>query len=174
MNSASASAVSARPRLRVAAGEAGVKGAKPGTPCDHGHMGRTRSTLTVVVLAVGVAAVAAARLGGAPPAASCERPVAWHDAAHHAGKRTAVAGPVVAVSHVPGVGGEPTFVNIGRRHPGEPRFDVVIYSETRARFEPPPEEQFSGETVCVVGRIRLRDGIPQIVLRNPAAIAPIP
>jgi hypothetical protein len=134
---------------------------------------RARSgTGLAVAIAVLALAVAAARLFGQdiPRGATCEQPVAWEEADLHVGQTTAISGPVAATSYVPEVGGEPTFLNLGNAHPAEPRFDVVVYGELRDRFDRPPEELFAEQTVCVIGTVRLRDGVPQIVLRSPASI----
>jgi hypothetical protein len=71
---------------------------------------------------------------------------------------------VAAATHAPDVGGAPTFVNLGNAHPDPERFDVVIYAQARAGFERPPEAALPGRTVCAVGDVRLRDGVPQIVV----------
>jgi hypothetical protein len=68
------------------------------------------------------------------------------------------------------VGGGPTFLNLGNPHPDPDRFDVVIYEDVRPAFDQPPEEAFAGAEVCVEGRVRDREGVPQIVLRGPAFI----
>jgi hypothetical protein len=127
-------------------------------------------------LAIGMAAlaiaVAAARLAGqtVEHGASCEAPLAWDQAAERVGQQVAVAGRVAATAYVRDVGGEPTFLNLGHAHPEPHRFDVVIYGDLREGFDAPPENQFADREVCVVGRVRLREGVPQIVLRSPAAI----
>jgi hypothetical protein len=127
-------------------------------------------------LAIGMAAlalaVAGARLFGqtAEHGGSCEAPLAWDQAAGRAGQQAAVEGRVAATAYVPDVGGEPTFLNLGNPHPNPQRFDVVIYGDLREGFDASPENQFADRDVCVVGRVRLRDGVPQIVLRSPAAI----
>ena len=113
-------------------------------------------------------------LGGVPegPAWTCDDPLAW-DRAHQAvGERAAIVGPVVAATHEPELGGGPTFLNLGNPHPEEPRFDVVIYEDVRERFEQPPEQALEGAEVCVQGRVRDRDGVPQIVLDGPAFLTP--
>jgi hypothetical protein len=126
-----------------------------------------RSRLVVpIALAVAVGAIAVARvLGGVGDAGpSCAAPVDWREAARHAGRAAAVSGPVADVTYAPDVGGEPTFVNLGNPHPDPDRFDVVIYAAAREGFEVPPEEGLPGETICVVGDVRLRDGVPQVIV----------
>jgi hypothetical protein len=108
--------------------------------------------------------------GGAAP--TCEDPLPWDRAHQVVGEPAAIAGPVVAASHQPDVGGGPTFLNLGNPHPEEPRFDIVIYEDVRERFDAPPERAFESTDVCVQGQVRDRDGVPQIVLDGPAFLEP--
>lgn len=145
-------------------------------------MGRTRArTILGTILGVTVAVLLGVGLGlgrvlgGAPdagPVSTCDAPLAWHEAATAVGERAAVAGPVVATAYEPDLGGSPTFLNLGRPHPDPDRFDVVVYDDVRARFDQPPEVMFDGIEVCVRGRVRDRDGVPQIILESPAFVSP--
>lgn len=107
---------------------------------------------------------------GDTAAPTCDDPLAWDRADRAVGQPAAVAGPVVAATHAPDVGGAPTFLNLGNPHPEEPRFDVVIYEDVRERFDAAPEQALAGVEVCVQGRVRDRDGVPQIVLDGPAML----
>ena len=102
--------------------------------------------------------------GSAPP--GCDDAVAWDDADQVVGQQAAIVGPVASANHEPDVGGAPTFVNLGGVHPDPERFDVVIYEDVRAAFDPPPEDAFEGADVCVRGEVDERDGVPQIVLER--------
>jgi hypothetical protein len=134
---------------------------------------RDRRAILVAVGALVIAvAVAASRVvgGGVGAAPTCADPVAWNDAGDRAGEQAAVVGPVAAVTYVPDVGGSPTFVNLGNPHPETDRFDIVIYRDLRDQLEEPPDESLVGQTVCAIGEVRLRDGVPQIILRHPAGL----
>lgn len=122
--------------------------------------------LAAAGIAVAAVTIAIARVvGGAGDAGpSCADPIDWRDAAVHEGRAAAVRGPVADVTYAPDVGGEPTFANLGNAHPDPERFDVVIYADARQGFDDPPEDTLPGETVCVVGQIRMRDGVPQIIV----------
>ncbi len=111
-------------------------------------------------------------LGGVmgEPAATCDDPVTWQDAAQEVGRSSAIVGQVVDAAFEPDVGGAPTFLNLGNAHPDPERFDVVIYEDVRERFDSAPEEVFLGEYVCVLGEVRDRDGVPQIILQGPGWI----
>ena len=111
-------------------------------------------------------------LGGVmgEPAATCDDPVIWQDAAQEVGQASAIVGQVADASFEPDIGGAPTFLNLGNAHPDPERFDVVIYEDVRERFESAPEEAFIGEYVCVLGEVRERDGVPQIILQGPGWI----
>ncbi len=125
-----------------------------------------RGPLVAAAIAVAAVAVALARVLGdvGGGAASCADPTPWREAAALEGASAAVVGQVAAATYAPDVGGEPTFVNLGNPHPDPDRFDVVVYADARDGFDVPPEEALPGETICVVGEIRLRDGVPQIVV----------
>jgi hypothetical protein len=137
----------------------------------------SRRLRTILGIVVGVLLVAGFGLGrvlggvtGDGPVSTCDDPLSWDAASGFLGEHAAVAGPVAAVSHEPGVGGAPTFVNLGNAHPDADRFDVVIYDTVRQRFEQPPEA-LEGADVCVRGQVRDRDGVPQIVLDAPSLLS---
>lgn len=142
-------------------------------------MGMDRDRLRAV-LGIGVGIVLVVGFGlsrviggaGAGVASHCDDPIAWHDAASVVGSVAAIAGPVARASYEPDVGGGPTFLNLGNPYPDPDRFDVVVYEDRRPRFDRPPETAFTGSEVCVEGRVRDRDGVPQIVLDGPAFITP--
>lgn len=128
----------------------------------------------VVVLVVGAGMAASRMPGGLPTGggdASCSDPVAWDEAATHDGQRVAVTGPVADATYEPDVEGEPTFVNVGNTYPDGDRFDVVIFPDVRAQRAAPPENELPGERVCVIGEVDVRDGVPQIVLRDATDLA---
>lgn len=123
------------------------------------------------VIGFGLSRVIGGAGTGDGPAATCDDPVTWQQAGDLDGRATAIVGPVVRVSHEPEVGGGPTFLNLGNPHPDPDRFDVVIYEDVRDRFDRPPEDLFDGREICVLGRVRDRDGVPQIILDNPGWIS---
>lgn len=90
-------------------------------------------------------------------------------AAEHVGDRATVCGQVVETSVLRDVDGQPTFLNLGDENPNQ-AFTVVIWGEDRARWSPPPEEQFAGRETCVTGEIEAHEGIPQIVVSRPYQI----
>lgn len=128
------------------------------------------------IVGVGVLAVAAARvageLGGGGPPVRCDEPVAWDRAAQAVGQSAAVVGPVAEVTRAADVGGQPTFLNLGAPHPEQPRFDVVVYDDIAARFEE-PLTGLTGETVCAIGEVRERDGVPQTIIDAPPQLRPV-
>lgn len=131
---------------------------------------RRHPVLLAALVGAGVLAIAVARLfgelgGGAPPV-RCDEPIAWDEAAEAIGRSAAVAGPAVAVTRAEEVGGQPTFINLGAPHPEQPRFDVVVYDDVATRFDE-PLAGLAGETVCAVGEVRERDGVPQTIIDAP-------
>ena len=91
------------------------------------------------------------------------------DASDHIGKRAVVCGIVESADFIPAIGGEPTFLNLGRPYPDQP-FTVVIWGEDRARWPVPPEERYLTRRICVTGTISEHRGTPQIRVREPRQI----
>ncbi len=108
---------------------------------------------------------------GSVPDPDCSTAIAWDVAPEHEGDTVTVEGPVVGASHVEGVSGQPTFLNVGADHPDPDRFTVVIWNDVRVQFDQPPETLFSGQEICVSGEVAIYDdGSSQIVLDRPGAI----
>jgi hypothetical protein len=106
----------------------------------------------------------------AQPAQFCPRAVRWQDAENNVGQRRSVRGPVKSAVFARQSQGRPTFLNVGRRFPNPQRFTVVIWGRYRDRFPSPPESLYRGEYICVSGRIRLFEGVPETFLPGPGAI----
>ncbi len=95
--------------------------------------------------------------------------VSAHEAAEHAGTFAEVCGNVASADYVPGIGGEPTFLNLGEPHPDQ-LFTVVIWGEDRQRWPVPPDERYLTRDICVTGEITMHEGTPQIRARYPDQI----
>lgn len=113
---------------------------------------------------------------GTPDAAElCGDAVDWETMyqtpAQFTGDVHAVRGEIVATEFARGVGGSPTFFNIGNAHPGTPRFDLVIWEENRGvfleKYPEGPELRLEGRQVCAAGTVEMHEGVPQIELRDP-------
>lgn len=87
-------------------------------------------------------------------------------AAAHLGRDAKVCGTVASAEYLPGVQGQPTFLNFGRPHPAQD-FTAVIFGDDRGRFPDQPETVYNGREICVTGRIREHQGGPQIILSRP-------
>ncbi len=96
--------------------------------------------------------------------------IEWDQAQQHVGEHKTVLGPVVSANYVDHVKGKPTFLDIGRPYPQEPRFNVVIWGEYRHNFSRPPEEMYRGKIIQVKGRVAEHRGVPQIIVQAPDAI----
>jgi DNA/RNA endonuclease YhcR with UshA esterase domain len=84
------------------------------------------------------------------------------------GKTVTVCGDIASAKYLQGSGREPTFLNFAdtyRKHP----FTVVIWGDTRAQFDYPPET-LNGRSICVRGLIETYRSKPQIVVTSPAQI----
>lgn len=139
--------------------------------------GRKRTAAGVLLALVVVVAFLARRVGGPgggsgsfDPADYRDAPVvAADDASGHVGERARVCGTVAATSFVPGVGGQPTFLNLERPYPDQ-EFDVVIWGRHRSNFQRPPEIRYRDARLCVSGRVSEHEGVPRIEVRTPEQI----
>ena len=103
--------------------------------------------------------------GGEPPAEH----LPLEPAGQHIGERLKICGDVAEVTYAPKIGGKPTFINLGEKHPNQP-LTTLIWGENRARWPQPPEVRYGGETICVTGEADLHEGTPQIVVSSPKQI----
>lgn len=108
--------------------------------------------------------------GAAPVAAPGTEPVvAAADAASHVGRTATVCGRVAEAAYVPSVEGRPTFLNVGGPDPDQD-FTAVIWGDSRARFDTPPERAYRGARLCVAGPVTEYEGVPQIEVRRPSQL----
>jgi hypothetical protein len=141
-------------------------------------MGFKRWVLLGIVAAAGIApahlpataAEDAPRAQAARAGEFCPGGVRWQNAENFVGQRRSVRGPVKSTFFARQSSGRPTFLNIGRPFPNDQRFTVVIWGRYRDRFPNPPENHYRGEYICVTGRIRLFEGLPQTFASGPGAI----
>jgi DNA/RNA endonuclease YhcR with UshA esterase domain len=91
------------------------------------------------------------------------------EAAARVGETATVCGRVADAVYLARVNGRPTFLNFGAPDPNQ-EFTAVIWGEARDRFEAPPERAYRGARICVAGRIREHEGVPQIEVRGPSQL----
>ncbi len=96
-------------------------------------------------------------------------PIPVQEAADYVGERAEVCGEVAEVTWIEEIDGKPTFINIGGKHPEQP-FTALIWNEERPRWDPAPEDQYAGRTICVTGTVRLHQGTPEVVVSSPRQI----
>ena len=96
--------------------------------------------------------------------------IRWDEACDHIGERTTVCGTVVSATWATGSKGKPTFLNIGAPYPDPDRFTVIIWGDYRGNFSQPPEDYYSGKTICVTGLIIEYQGIAEIEVKTPSQI----
>lgn len=126
--------------------------------------------LLVLILAFLLARVVPDGSGDDAPAVTGDLPTyGAEEAADHVGEVARVCGTVESTAWAREVGGEPTYLNLGRPYPDQP-FTVVIWGEDRSRFDAPPERRWAGRRICVAGRIRTHEGRPRIVIERPDQI----
>ena len=118
--------------------------------------------------------------GGTTPKAQelCGQAVSWKEVwespERFRGSRIAVTGTVASAAFLPGVNGQPTFLNLGNAHPQTPRFEIVIWGEYRSDFLSsvplPPEQYYKQRKLCAAGTVTLHQGVPQVEVRDPEQI----
>ncbi len=87
------------------------------------------------------------------------------DAIYHVGDSVKICSKVYGGKYLPDVKGQPTFLNFGGNYPNAP-LTIAIWNDIRNEFEEAPEEFYKGVQVCIVGKIVLYKGKPEIILRN--------
>lgn len=101
------------------------------------------------------------------PSALCEAPIAWQEAKNYANKHVAVFGTVREYRYLPKIKGSPTWINLGARYPDKDRLSVVVWGSERGRFGKALTDKLVNRQICIIGTVKLRDGIPQIALKAP-------
>lgn len=85
------------------------------------------------------------------------------DVAKHEGDSVKICTRIFGVRYFENGKGAPTLLNAGAKYPDAP-LTVVIYGESRPAFKNKPEEFYVDKNVCVIGRISMFKGKPQLVL----------
>lgn len=88
----------------------------------------------------------------------------------HIGDSIKVCGQVYDTYYAARTEDTPTFLNVGAKYPNQ-LLTVVIWSDVRKEFEKAPEVLFKDKEICIIGRLELYKGKPQIVLRSVKQIA---
>jgi hypothetical protein len=91
------------------------------------------------------------------------------EATDYIGTAAEVCGRVASTDYVPQLGGEPTFINLGRAHPNQ-LFTAVIWNSDRAKWIEQPEQLYLKEEICISGMIEMHEGTPQIIVESPEQI----
>jgi DNA/RNA endonuclease YhcR with UshA esterase domain len=91
------------------------------------------------------------------------------ESASHVGKNATVCGLVASATYAAGSAAAPTFLDFGKPYPNE-TFTAVIFGSDRKKFGT-PEMSLREKQVCVTGEIRLYQGKPQIILRDPKQLS---
>lgn len=121
----------------------------------------------ILIMVVGLVLSRVYQPDSAPPEPEVEIKAA--EAGEYIGTAAEVCGEVASAEYLPQIGGEPTFINLGRAHPNQ-LFTAVIWGNDRARWREPPEQYFKNRQICVTGRIEMHEGTPQIIVEYPDQI----
>jgi endonuclease YncB( thermonuclease family) len=105
---------------------------------------------------------------GSPPPADARGVVPWEEAHRHAGEEIVVEGTIVRAHR----GEKVLYLNF---HPNWKRYlSLVVPAEDLPRFPHDPEKVYMGKRVRVRGEVRIRKDRPEMVVRDPAAVAVLP
>ena len=96
--------------------------------------------------------------------------ISWDEAQDHLGEEAAVCGPVMGTYYDSFGRGTPTYLHMGKPYPDPDRVVAVIWGPNRAKFPQPPEEYYSGKSICVTGSIAWYAGFPWVVLESPTQL----
>jgi micrococcal nuclease len=89
-------------------------------------------------------------------------------AADHVGSTAEVCGTVASTKYAESSRGQPTYLNLERPYP-EQLLTIVIWGNDRRTFGK-PEVRYDGKRLCVIGKIELFRGRPEIVARDPSQV----
>jgi hypothetical protein len=105
------------------------------------------------------------------PGGACEEPVSWEQALDYAGERAPVQGPVVGWRVDTETNPEELhIVEIGRPYPEPGGVDIAFAEGVLEDFNPPPAEQYAGETICVDGFVSEVEGRARLFAAIPAGV----
>lgn len=131
---------------------------------------KNKSKVIPVVLLVLLVALMLSRVLRPSAESNPQVSISYNEASDHTGIVAEVCGEVVSTTFATNVGGEPTFINFGADYPNQ-TFTVVIWGENLGRWRALPADLYSGQYICVRGRINMHNGTPQIVVSRPDAIS---
>lgn len=98
-----------------------------------------------------------------------QKQIALKDAAKHVGETVKVCGKIYVSRFVSTAEGTPTFLNMGANYPNQ-LLTVVIWPDVRDSLKGAPEKKFLGKEICVIGKVELYRGKPEIVIRSPSQL----
>lgn len=99
--------------------------------------------------------------------ASCDAPIAWQKAKDYVDQQVAVLGTVAEYRYLPKINGAPTWINLGAKYPNKNRFSVVVWGDYRSQFGRALSSDLVSRQICVMGLVKLWDGVPQMELKRP-------
>jgi micrococcal nuclease len=111
---------------------------------------------------------ALALLVAAPIAEAAE--LAPEEAGRHLGETATVCGTVASARFSSRSASQPTFLNLGRPYPDQV-FTIVIFGRDRGKFGT-PESSLLRKRVCASGTITQYRGRAEMVVSEPAQLAP--
>lgn len=112
-------------------------------------------------------AAPSAPVTAAPMGQSCDTPIGWRNALDYAEQRVAVVGTVAEYRYMPNVNGAPTWINLGAKYPQKNRLAVVVWGDNRSSFGRALSSNLVNREICVIGTVKMRDGVPQIAISRP-------
>jgi len=114
-----------------------------------------------------VAASSAEAASGMPSVVTCDSPIDWRNARGYVEQRVAVSGTVAEYRYMPNVNGSPTWINLGGKYPKKDRLAVVVWGDDRSGFGRALTSNLVNRQICVIGTVKMRDGVPQIAISRP-------
>ena len=97
---------------------------------------------------------------------SCDQAIPWFQAKEMDDQIVTVSGVIVEYAYMPKVNGQPTWINIGGKYPNKNRLSIVVWGDDRQEFASVLSDKLVGRKLCVMGRVKMHNGVPQIALKN--------
>jgi hypothetical protein len=84
---------------------------------------------------------------------------------NYEGQIVKVCTKVYGGKYLESVKGSPTLINCGANYPNA-LLTILIWGDKRGNFKNPPEKYYTDKTICVIGKVVIYKGSPEIIVNN--------
>lgn len=102
-------------------------------------------------------------------ATNAQQSIDIKDVSKHIGDSVTVCGKIFSGKFLDKANNQPTFLNVGGEYPKQ-LLTLVIWGSVRKSFQYKPEEKLKNKNVCVLGKVELFNGKPEIIIHSVSQI----